>query len=125
MNMTVQFSRQTAGEPLDSCPNQPFCAESFSLIAIQPSAAGASSSPSMAPGRPLTPDLTATAASLLETHRLLARQRLVLDHLLTHFEGLMPGTESSGEVALRIARQLTTIRGLEETIRATFSGGSD
>ena len=78
-----------------------------------------------ATSRQLTRNLTMTAASLLETHRLLAHQRLVLDRLLTHFEGLMPGTETIGEVALRIAHQLATIRGLEETIRATFSGASD
>jgi hypothetical protein len=64
------------------------------------------------------------AVSLLETDRLLIRQRLVLEKLLIHFEGALPGTAASTEVALRIAHELVAMRGLEETIRATFDASA-
>ena len=60
---------------------------------------------------------------LLETDLLLARKRLILEKLLIHFEGLLPGTEASTEAALQIARELVAIRGLEETILNSFSAG--
>ena len=53
---------------------------------------------------------------LRETDRSLARQRLVLEKLLIHFEGLLPGTDASKEVALRIAHELLAIRGLEDSV---------
>ena len=61
-----------------------------------------------------------TAVSPNETDRLLARQRLILEKLIIHFEGSLPGTKVSTEVALQIAHELVAIRGLEETLRGNY-----
>jgi hypothetical protein len=58
------------------------------------------------------------SVSLVEIERLLVRQRMILERLLIHFEGLRPGTDASAEAALHITHAAETIRSLEKEQRA-------
>ena len=46
-------------------------------------------------------DLDMASVSLVEIERLLARQRMILERLIVHFEGLRPGTAAASAVMAR------------------------
>jgi hypothetical protein len=54
-----------------------------------------------------------TAEQISELEGLLARQRMILEQLRQHLEGLIPHTTAANQAGLRIADTLHIIRSLE------------